>query len=76
VITVNRIDSSNRPPLKMLAVGLMVGAVAVSASACGGPRPGRLPRLLSPRRRRQQDDRLDGHQGLDEGHCHRQLIAA
>jgi len=33
-MNVNRIDS--RKPLKMLAVGLMVGAVAVSASACGG----------------------------------------
>ena len=40
MITVNRIDSSKRPPLKMLAVGLMLGAVAVSASACGGAKAG------------------------------------
>jgi hypothetical protein len=40
VITVNRIDSSKRPPLMMLAVGLMLGAVAVSASACGGAKAG------------------------------------
>jgi hypothetical protein len=35
---VNHFDS--RKPLKMLAVGLMVGAVAVSASACGGSKSG------------------------------------
>jgi len=35
---VNHLDS--RKPLKMLAVGLMVGAVAVSASACGGSKAG------------------------------------
>ena len=31
---------ASRKPLKMLAVGLMVGAVAVSASACGGSKTG------------------------------------
>jgi hypothetical protein len=35
---VNHIDS--RKPLKMLAVGLMLGAVAVSASACGSSKAG------------------------------------
>jgi len=30
----------SRKPLKMLAVGLMAGAVAVSASACGGSKAG------------------------------------
>ena len=36
-MTVNHIDSK---PLKMIAVGLMAGAVAVSASACGGTKAG------------------------------------
>jgi len=35
---VNHIDS--RKPLKMLAVGLMLGAVAISASACGSSKAG------------------------------------
>lgn len=39
--TVNHIDS--RKPLKMLAVGLMLGAVAVSATACGGTKAGAAP---------------------------------
>jgi len=37
-MNVNHIDS--RKPLKMLAVGLIVGGVAVSASACGGSKAG------------------------------------
>jgi hypothetical protein len=33
----------SRKPLKMLAVGLIAGAVAVSASACGGSKAGAAP---------------------------------
>jgi hypothetical protein len=40
VITMSRIDPSRRQRLKMLVVGLMVGAVAVSATACGGANAG------------------------------------
>jgi hypothetical protein len=39
-MTVNQIVSSKRNPLKMLGVGLIVGGIAVSASACGGAKAG------------------------------------
>jgi hypothetical protein len=39
-MTVNQIVPSTRKPLKMLAVGLIVGGVAISASACGGSKAG------------------------------------
>jgi hypothetical protein len=37
---VNHFDSSKLKPLKMFAVALVVGGVAVSASACGGSKAG------------------------------------
>ena len=43
VMTVNHVDSGTSKPLKMLTVGLMMGAVAVSASACGGSKAGAAP---------------------------------
>src|SRR5664279_4446860 len=42
-MTVNQVESSMRKPLKLLTVGLMMGAVAVSASACGGSKAGAAP---------------------------------
>jgi len=43
VMTVNHVDSGTSKPLKMLTVGLMMGAVALSASACGGSNAGAAP---------------------------------
>ena len=43
VMTVSHVDSGTSKPLKMLTVGLMMGAVAVSASACGGSKAGAAP---------------------------------
>ena len=42
-MTVNHVDSGTSKPLKMLTVGLMMGAVALSASACGGSNAGAAP---------------------------------
>src|ERR1035437_2277108 len=41
--TVNHVDSRTHKPLMLLTVGLMMGAVALSASACGGSKAGAAP---------------------------------